>query len=469
MNPKINALTDMDTKNAILEAAESTKRWQLGMPKGPLDGLPIGVKDLQDAKGLLTTHGSPKLRGNIASKDLPMVAKLRDAGAIILAKTNVPELGAGGNSRNPVWGATGNPFNPNLIAGGSSGGSAAALGANMLPLCTGSDTGGSLRLPAALCGIVGYRPSVDVVAHPTRPLGWSGISVLGPMARTVEDMILMLQVIQGYDENDPLTAPAAPDRFSNLPNIALKELRIGYSEDFGGTPVDPDIRATFQQRVAAIKPHVAVCRPVDLNLGDMDRVFDILRAESFHVAFAQGLIDTPEFFGDNIKTNVALAKSFTLADRGWAHVEQTKILRNYNALMKDFDIILLPTVPVSPFPWTQPHATEIDQQKMDIYYRWLALTYRGSLLNGPSITLPTGLDPQGMPFGLQILGAVRADETLLAAASAIEALLAQTSETARPEPDFATLQDSTIELKSMVTHPPIFDSTDTSATVKTAV
>lgn len=469
INPKINALTDVAAASAICEAAESSKRWQLGTPKGPLDGLPIGVKDLQDAKGLLTTHGSPRLRSNIASKDLPMVAKLRDAGAIIVAKTNVPELGAGGNSRNPVWGATGNPFNPNLIAGGSSGGSAAALGANLLPLCTGSDTGGSLRLPAALCGIVGYRPSVDVVAHPTRPLGWSGISVLGPMARTVEDVVLMLQVIQGYDENDPLSVPAAPDRFANLPHIELKDLRIGYSEDFGGTPVDPEIRATFNKRVEAIKPHAAVCRPVDLNLGNMDRVFDILRAESFHVAFAQGIVDTPEFFGDSIKTNVSLAESFSLADRGWAHAEQTKILRNYNTLMEDFDIILLPTVPVSPFPWVEPHATKIDNQTMDIYYRWLALTYRGSLLNGPSITLPTGLDPFGMPFGLQILGAVRADETLLSAASSIEAFLAKNPETARPVPDFTAMQNSTIDLKSIVTHPPIFNGADSSVTVKTAV
>ncbi|WP_191602063.1 amidase [Marinomonas algicola] len=469
INPKINALTDMAVEDAILEAAQSSKRWQLGTPKGPLDGLPIGVKDLQDAKGLLTTHGSPRLRSNVSSNDLPMVAKLRKAGAIIVAKTNVPELGAGGNSRNPVWGATGNPFNPNLIAGGSSGGSAAALAAHFFPLCTGSDTGGSLRLPAALCGIVGYRPSVDVVAHPTRPLGWSGISVLGPMARTVEDILLMLQVNQGYDENDPLSAPAAPDRFSNLPKIELKNLRIGYSEDFGGTPVAPEIRETFHKRLEAIKPRAAICHAVDLNLGNMDRVFDILRAESFHVAFAQGIIDTPEFFGDNIKTNVALAESFTLADRGWAHVEQTKILRKYNALMQDFDIILLPTVPVSPFTWTQSHPTHIDQQPMDIYYRWLALTYRGSLLNGPSITIPTGLDSLGMPFGLQILGAVRSDEKLLAAASSIEAFLAKTPETARPIPDFTTMQDSDIDLKSIVTHPPIFNSSDSSTAVKTAV
>jgi amidase len=234
INPVINAIAALDAETARAQAVEATRRWQAGTPKGPLDGLPIGVKDLQDTKGLLTTHGSPRARANVPDQDLPMVARLRDAGAIILAKTNVPELGAGGNSRNPVWGATGNPFDPNLIAGGSSGGSAAALAADLLPLCTGSDTGGSLRLPAALCGIIGFRPSVDVIAHPTRPLGWSGISVLGPMARTMDDLLLMLGVCQTCSLDDPLSGSADPDRFARLGPIDLRELRIGVSEDFGG-------------------------------------------------------------------------------------------------------------------------------------------------------------------------------------------------------------------------------------------
>jgi len=152
-----------------------------------------------------------------------MVARLRAAGAIILAKTNVPEMGAGGNSRNPVWGATSNPFDANLIAGGSSGGSAAALAANLLPLCTGSDTGGSLRMPAALCGVVGYRPSVGVIAHPTRPLGWSGISVLGPMARTVDDLALMLDVCEGdITRTTRYPRPRTQAASQYLPTIDLK-------------------------------------------------------------------------------------------------------------------------------------------------------------------------------------------------------------------------------------------------------
>ncbi|MFK7996838.1 MAG: amidase, partial [Granulosicoccus sp.] len=379
INPAINALTVIDAERAVPEAAQATRRWQNGTPKGPLDGLPVGIKDLQDTRGLLTTFGSVRARANVPDNDLPLVARLRDAGAIILAKTNVPELGAGGNSRNAVWGATGNPFEPNLIAGGSSGGSAAALAANLLPLCTGSDTGGSLRIPAALCGVVGYRPSADVIAHPTRPLGWSGISVLGPMARTMNDLLLMLSVCQGQDPDDPLSIVSASDRFTNIRSADLSGLRVGYSEDFGGAPVDPSIRACFQSRIDMLRPQVKSCTPADLNLGQMDRTFDILRAESFVCAFAQAIEKDPGSFGKQIIENVEIGNQMTLADRAWAHREQTLILRKFNALMQAFDVILLPTSPISPFPWTQAHAREIDGQAMDIYYRWLALAYRGSL------------------------------------------------------------------------------------------
>lgn len=470
-NPKVNALTAIDAERAVGEAIQSTTRWQNRMPEGPLEGLPVGVKDLQDTKGLLTTHGSPRMRTNRPQDDLPMVARLRAAGAIILAKTNVPECGAGGNSRNPVWGATGNPFDANLIAGGSSGGSAAALAADLLPLCTGSDTGGSLRLPAALCGIVGYRPSVDVVAHPTRPLGWSGISVLGPMARSMDDLVLMLRVCAGSHPDDPPTSPADIDRFASLPFISLENLRVGYSEDFGGAPVDPFIRATFRARVEKIAPHVQDCRAVDLDLGEMDRCFDILRAESFVSAFGEVIETDADAFGPDIATNVALGLTMSLSDRAWAHAEQTRIFRRFNAVMQDFDVILLPTAPVSPFPWTQGHATEIDGQSMDIYYRWLALTYRGSLTCGPSITLPCGRDPHGMPFGLQMLGPVRGDEATLAAAKAVETFFAADPETARPCPDMEGLAPSDLDLRSIVTHPPIlnFAGQPKTAAMRTAV
>ncbi|MDD7972341.1 amidase [Roseinatronobacter alkalisoli] len=449
-NPMINAVTTLDTEGAVRQARASTRRWADGAPIGRLDGVPVGIKDMQDVQGLRTTHGSLLFRDHVAPSDQLIVSRLRNSGAVIVAKTNVPELGAGGNTRNPVWGVTCNPFDTRLIVGGSSGGSAAALATDMLPLCTGSDTGGSLRLPAALCGVVGYRPSVDVVAHPNRSLGWSGISVLGPMARNMDDLLLMLGCIQGHDPDDPLSAPSSADRFDALAARPLAQLRVGISEDFGGVAVDPAIRAAFRDRVARIVPHVASVTEIDLSLGDMDRVFDILRAESFVAAFGDAVTHKPDDFADQIRVNVAMGLEMSLRERAWAHAEQTRILRRFNKLMQDVDIILLPTAPVSPFPWTEPFADMIDGQKQDVYYRWLALTYRGSLMGGPGLTLPTGRDAKGMPFGLQLLGPVRGDNALLAAARSLEALLEQDTHTARPKPDFATLTPAPIDPRSII-------------------
>ncbi|KAA0917758.1 amidase [Aquicoccus porphyridii] len=466
-NPTINALTTIDTEGASQQAQASTRRWAKGQPLGRLDGVPIGIKDMQDVRGLPTTHGSPLFRNNLAARDQAIVARLRNSGAVVAAKTNVPEFGAGGNTRNPVWGATCNPFDTRLIVGGSSGGSAAALAADMLPLCTGSDTGGSLRLPASLCGVVGFRPSANVIAHPDRPLGWSAISVLGPMARTMDDLVLMLGCIHGSDLDDPLSAPAAADRFNNIRPTPLARLRVGVSEDFGGLPVDPEIRATFRQRIDLIAPHVASLKEVDLALGDMDRVFDILRAESFLAAFGIGVQRSSDDFPSQVRANVAVGRKMTLDDRAWAHAEQTRILRRFNRLMREVDVILLPTAPVSPFPWTQSFADTIDGQPQDIYYRWLALTYRGSLSGGPSLTLPAGRDASGMPFGLQMLGAIGGDARLLAIGKSLETLFQQDDSTARPRPDFAALKPAPVDPRSIIDSARHADADPTSA--RTAV
>lgn len=453
-NPFVNAVTATCFGRARDEARESERRYREGTPCGPLDGLPIGIKDLQDTEGLLTTYGSPPYRGYVPTADQPLVARLRRAGGIVLGKTNVPEMGAGGNTRNPVWGATGNPFDPNLNAGGSSGGSAVALALDMMPLCTGSDTGGSLRLPAALCGIVGFRPSADLVGHPTRPLGWSPISVLGPMARSVDDLVLMLRSCVGLDANDPLSAEHGATEFTVGATAELGDLRVGWSEDFGGCAVDPAIRAVFRRRVEAVAPHVAVCEPVDLSLGDMDRCFDVIRAESFVAAFKASYDASPEALGVHVRANYELGARMLLADRAWAHLEQTRILRAYNALAADYDVILAPTTPVSPFSWQTPYLKAVDGRDFDTYYRWLALTYRGTLTGAPALALPCGRDDAGMPFGMQVLGKPRGDAALLRAARALETLFQSEAEMQRPRPDPVALRPSVVPLTSVVTAPP---------------
>lgn len=459
LNPGVNAIAATDFERARESARAAEAMVVRGEPLGLLHGLPIGIKDLQDTAGLLTTYGNVRLRNNVPAADNGLVARLRAAGAIVTAKTNVPDMGAGANTRNPVWGATGNPFDPRLNAGGSSGGSAAALATDMLPLATGSDTGGSLRIPAALCGVVGLRPSPGLVANDARPLGWSVISVLGPMGRTVADTALLLSASVGMDERDPLSYPVDAAAFAPLPAVDLSTLRIGTTEDFGVCIVDPEIRRVFRERVEAIRPWVAACEPVTLALGDADRAFDVLRAESFVAAFADTYRHQPDTLGPNVRANVEMAASISLADRAWAHLEQTRIARRFASAFERYDLVIAPTTPLTPFPWTELHAQRVDGQAMRNYYHWLALTYVVTLATNPALSLPCGVDEHGMPFGLQVIGRLRGDAALLGAASALEQAFAATPSLRRPRPDAASLRSPRPELKSIVTHPPELSAT----------
>lgn len=454
INPRVNAVTATCFERARDEARRAEQAVMAGAPLGLLHGLPIGIKDLEETEGLLTTYGSAIYRSNIPARDNVLVARLRRAGAIVAGKTNVPEMGAGANSRNTVWGATGNPFNPLLNAGGSSGGSAAALACDLLPLCSGSDTGGSLRIPAAKCGVVGFRPSPGLVPSERKLLGWTPISVVGPMGRDVADTVLQLRASAGMDSSDPLSYPLGDDPFATLPDIDLSQLRIGYTEDFGVCDVDNDIRAVFRKKIAAIRPHVKTCEQIDVDMGEAHRCFDVIRAESFFTGFDAAYRRDPSSLGPNTRANYELGAAMTLADTAWAHSEQTRIFRRFQAQFSRFDLILSPTTPVSPFPWSQLYLKEINGVELENYYRWLALTYVVTLATNPSISLPCGTDHRQMPFGLQVTGAFRADRHLLGCAAALENLFNGSDELRRPRPDMQQLRRSEVDLKSIVTHPP---------------
>ena len=455
LNPHINAVTatDFERARATAKQAEAQVMQQADLPL--LHGLPMGVKDLQETAGLLTTYGNVGLRGNVPKADNSYVAKLKQAGAIVTAKTNVPDMGAGANSRNPVWGATGNPFNPALNAGGSSGGSAAALAVDMFPICTGSDTGGSLRIPSALCGIVGLRPSPGAVANDTRALGWSAISVLGPMARSVDDTALMMAASLGADPLDPLSYDLSPGPFWPLPEVDVSQLRIGYTEDFDLCHVDPGIREVFRKRMDAIRPLVKRCEPVSFEVAHAHRTFDVLRAESFFAAFGDPVKNPPDTLGPNVRANLAIAEQISLGDRAMAHLAQTQLMRQFAKKFQDFDLIIAPNTPLSPFPWTELYAKEVDGHSMNNYYHWLELTYVVTLATNPALALPCGVDLNGMPFGLQLIGELRQDAKLLAMSHALEMALASNKATARPKPDQDRLRQSSVNLKDIVTHPPI--------------
>jgi amidase len=461
VNPFVNAITATCYERARAEARLAERAVAEGRPLGLLHGLPLGVKDLEATEGLLTTLGSPLFRHHVPAADNVLVERLRGAGAIVVGKTNVPEMGAGANTRNTVWGATGNPFDPRLNAGGSSGGSAAALACDMLPLCTGSDTGGSLRIPAALCGVVGFRPSPGLVPSSRKPLGWTPISVVGPMGRTVADTCLQLAATVGASVGDPLSYASDPAAFLPPPAIDLGRLRIGWSEDFGACDVDASIRSAFRRKIKSMQHLFSSCDEIRFELGEVHRCFDVLRAEAFVAATRDAYQRDPASLGPNTRANYELGAAMSLLDCAWAQAEQTRILARFDAAMTGYDLILAPTTPVSAFPWTTLYAEHVDGKRQDSYYRWLALTYVTTLTSLPSVALPCGRDDAGLPFGLQLIGRFRGDRALLGAAGAMEQAFEPFDELRRPRPVIERLGPVDPALRSIVNAPPALDAGST--------
>jgi Asp-tRNA(Asn)/Glu-tRNA(Gln) amidotransferase A subunit family amidase len=447
VNGAVNAFVALDTDRARAAARGAEEAVMRGGEFGPLHGLPVGIKDLEEVAGLRTTYGSPIFRDFVPDADCGMVARLRRAGAVILGKTNTPEFGAGANTRNAVYGATGNPFDPQRSAAGSSGGSAAALATGMAPLCSGSDTGGSLRNPAAYCGIVGYRPSAGVVPSEKRGLGWSCLPVLGPMARNVPDTAFLLSAMASDDAADPLayTLHARPVRgrealFHPVRQLDLSSFSMAFSEDFGQAPVEETVRAAFRAVAAAagkLFRHSAEARP-DCTDGDM--AFEVLRAGNFLHAHGEKVRTRPQDVGPNVRANVEEGLRYSLQDGVRAAAAQTRIYRDFQRFFGEYDVLLTPAITISPRPWRELYPTEIDGTRTRTYFHWLALAYYVTLTGHPAVSLPVGTDSKGMPFGLQIVGPRGGDAFLLGVAAALEEAFASDPALRRPVPDLAALR-----------------------------
>jgi Asp-tRNA(Asn)/Glu-tRNA(Gln) amidotransferase A subunit family amidase len=440
VNPALNAIVTIEPEVALEAARAAERAVMAGARLGPLHGLPVAVKDSEPVRGMRTTWGSLLYRDHIPEADDPPVARIRAAGGIPFAKTNLPEFGAGANTVNRVFGATANPFDPARTCGGSSGGSAVALATGMAPLATGSDYGGSLRTPAAFCGVVGFRPSLGTVPATEGAAVLSPWAVKGPMGRTVEDAHLLLSVQAAHDPRDPFSHAGLAEVAAPLGEADLGSLRIALSADLGCVPIAEMIARTFRERTARFGSAFGAVEEAAPDFGPIHDVFEVLRGLSLVSAHGEQVKNHRELLDRNVIDNVERGLKYSLADVAWAHVEQARIFRAYQAFFETYDALICPAASVSPFPHAELFPTHINGEKMPTYMRWLAIAYAPTMAFGIAAVIPCGLDRSGLPFGIQVAGPKGADRKVLEIARALEAALAADPETARPVPDLAKLE-----------------------------
>jgi len=419
LNDTINAMVTLNPR-ALDDARELDARLARGESPGPLCGLPVGIKDVTPVASVRTTFGSPMFADYVPDEDAVVVRRLREAGAIILGKTNCPEFAAGANTFNDVFGRTRNPWNTAKSAGGSTGGGAAALATGMIALAEGTDLGGSLRIPASFCGIVGLRPSVGLV--PTHPsdYAWDTLQVSGPMARTVEDVAMMLQAIGGPSPFAPVGQSASGRDFVAAARGGVRRgLRIAYCPDVAAIGVDPGIERVCRDAAFALREAGAEVEEIDLDLSAARQAFLALRGLWF-VAHQFSRLDRVEEFGANVANNIRAGLDTSTRDLAAAEQERGRVWHRFRQLFDRFDHLVTPCMAVPPFPVEQNYPDSIAGRPMKTYVDWIAPTFVLSLTGLPVASVPCGLDADGMPVGLQVVGQPQGEEAALALATVIQ-------------------------------------------------
>ncbi|KJC50617.1 hypothetical protein UB31_12285 [Bradyrhizobium sp. LTSP849] len=439
VNPAVNAIVTKSYERARQEAKRAEVAVMKGEKLGLLHGLPAAIKDLNETADIRTTFASPLFKDHVPKEDEAVVARMRAQGAIILGKTNSPEFGIGSNTVNRVFGQTGNPFDTTRTCGGSSGGAGVALATNMVPIANGSDSGASIRNPAAFCGVFGLRPSPGLVPSERRTVGLTTNGVQGPMGRDVRDTALLLGAMAAYDPRDMLSTPVDPVSFMNLQPVDISGLRVAISEDLGFAPVDEDVRETFRKKMRHLDGTFARLEPYAVSMENAERAYWGVRG----LYLLAGMKDRFEKYGDeldpNIVSNMNEALAMSGADIAWSMAEQTRIYREFQKIFTSYDVLIVPSVNVSPYKHAIGFPKVLQGRPAQHYAEWYSITYGITLVGHPAASIPAGLDSQGTPFGLQVVGPRNGDRRVLEICLALESHFAQSTELRRPLPDVRKL------------------------------
>ncbi len=404
-NPKLNAIVTLVADKAREDARAAEQVVMRGDKVGALHGLPIGIKDITATAGVRTTYGSPLYADNVPAEDAEVVRRLKEAGAIVLAKTNTPEFAAGANTVNPVFGATRNPWNPALSPAGSSGGSACAVATGMLPIAQGTDFGCSIRIPAAFCGIVGIRPTPGLTPNYPMPLAWDPGQVHGPLARTVEDAAMMLDAMAGFSRISPISVapPWASAREIAAKTRDAKGLRIAFAPDIAGIGVDTEVEAICRKAATTLRSQGATVDEIAFDLSEGRDPYKVWRGV-WMVGQQLHNLSRLDAFGSNLQGNVKSGLTLTTTDIAKAERVRFDLFQKTRELFDRYDLLLTPAAPVRPYPIEMNFPKEINGKTFDDYIDWIAPCFLITLLSLPAGSVPAGLTHDGLPVGLQVIG-----------------------------------------------------------------
>jgi amidase len=418
VNPQVNAIVTLVADRAMADAARADEATVRGDASGVLHGLPVAHKDLIETAGIRTTKGSPLYRDTVPTHDALIVTRWRAAGAITIGKTNTPEMGAGSQTFNTLFGATRNPYDLTKTCGGSSGGAAVALACGLAAIADGTDIGGSLRNPAAFCNVVGLRPSPGRV--PAETSGWSPFGVLGPMGRSVADVALFLSVIAGDDPRRPLSIREAPAPFRASLDRSFKGVRVAWWKGLGGIPVEPEIRGVVDANRRVFESLGCVTEEAEPDFTGVADAFPVLRYASSYAQNSALVRQRPDWVKDTIKFEVAEAERLTAADVGRALTHQTLMYEQSRQFFETYDYFVLPVTQVAPFDVDTPYPTSIAGTAMTTYIDWMRTCWYVTFMANPAISVPAGFTAAGLPVGLQIVGRHHDEWSVLQMAHAFE-------------------------------------------------
>jgi amidase len=419
-NPAINAIVTLDAEGALRQADAADAAQAARKPLGLLHGLPVAHKDCFLTAGMRTTHGSPVHRDFIPERSSLPVTRQRQAGAITLGKTNLPEFSAGSHTFNPVFGATRNPYDLSRTPGGSSGGAAAALAARMLPLADGTDMGGSLRNPASFCNVVGLRPSPGRVPNWPSATPYNMLSVAGPMARTVADAALMLAALAGPDARDPLSIEQDPARFAGSLERDFAGTRIACALSWGGLPVEPAVLQAVQAQLPVFGQLGCEVEEACPDFGDADGAFHALRAQLFAIQQGETLRGHRDQIKQTVIWNTELGLNQPVAALIAAERERAALFERMHAFMQKYEFMIGVVSQVAPFAVETEYPAEIAGTPMRNYIDWMRSSCCITMTGHPAISVPCGFTAQGLPVGLQIVGRYRDEWGVLQLAHAFE-------------------------------------------------